>query len=67
MIKIVYFILSSKGPDGKYCAEEKNILCRIHPETGLAIIFNHNRLHEGEKLGYVILCFYFICMLCHVI
>ncbi|XP_059168657.1 uncharacterized protein LOC131950487 [Physella acuta] len=40
-----------KGPDGKYCAEEKNILCKVKPETGLAIIFNHNRLHEGEKLG----------------
>jgi len=40
-----------KGPDGKYCAEEKNILCRVRPESGLAIIFNHNRLHEGEKLG----------------
>ncbi|XP_005090674.1 uncharacterized protein LOC101858459 isoform X1 [Aplysia californica] len=40
-----------KGPDGKYCAEEKNVLCRIHPKSGLAIIFNHNRLHEGEKLG----------------
>ncbi|CAL1547802.1 unnamed protein product [Lymnaea stagnalis] len=39
-----------KGPDGKYCAEEKNILCRVQPESGLAIIFNHNRLHEGEKL-----------------
>ncbi|XP_055880160.1 uncharacterized protein LOC106078906 [Biomphalaria glabrata] len=40
-----------KGSDGKYCAEEKNILCRIQPEEGQAIIFNHNRLHEGEKLN----------------
>ncbi|RUS87648.1 hypothetical protein EGW08_004571 [Elysia chlorotica] len=38
------------GPDGKYCAEEKNILYRVHPETGLAIIFNHNRLHEGQRI-----------------
>ncbi|ESO93516.1 hypothetical protein LOTGIDRAFT_161618 [Lottia gigantea] len=37
--------------DGKYCAEEKNILHQIKPDTGLGIIFNHHRLHEGEKLG----------------
>lgn len=36
---------------GKYCAEEKNILCKIQPEAGMAIIFNHHRLHEGQKLG----------------
>ncbi|KAK7471519.1 hypothetical protein BaRGS_00035858 [Batillaria attramentaria] len=36
--------------EGKYCAEEKNILCRLQPEPGLAIIFNHHRLHEGQKL-----------------
>ncbi|KAH3845835.1 uncharacterized protein LOC127873132 isoform X1 [Dreissena polymorpha] len=35
---------------GKYCAEETNILCSIKPEAGLAIIFNHFRLHEGEQL-----------------
>ncbi|GFO27456.1 2OGFe(ii) oxygenase family oxidoreductase [Plakobranchus ocellatus] len=38
------------GPDGKYCAEEKNILYHVQPETGMAIIFNHNRLHEGQRL-----------------
>jgi len=36
--------------EGKYCAEEKNILCRIKPESGLAIIFNHHKLHEGGAL-----------------
>ncbi|OWF40651.1 uncharacterized protein LOC110463519 [Mizuhopecten yessoensis] len=36
---------------GKYCAEDKNILCRIQPEAGMAIIFNHHRLHEGQTLG----------------
>ncbi|KAH9499617.1 hypothetical protein Btru_074278 [Bulinus truncatus] len=41
-----------KGPDGRYCAEEKNIFCRIQPEVGQAIIFNHNRLHEGEQLQH---------------
>ncbi|XP_070180405.1 uncharacterized protein, partial [Littorina saxatilis] len=37
--------------DGKYCAEEKNIVCGIKPEAGMAIVFNHQRLHEGQKLG----------------
>lgn len=35
---------------GKYCAEDKNIICSVQPETGLAIIFNHHRLHEGAQL-----------------
>ncbi|KAK3596503.1 hypothetical protein CHS0354_007410 [Potamilus streckersoni] len=35
---------------GRYCAEEKNILHSIKPETGLAIIFNHHRLHEGQAV-----------------
>ncbi|KAL4237219.1 hypothetical protein ACF0H5_001937 [Mactra antiquata] len=35
---------------GVYCAEEKNILCSVKPETGLSIIFNHHRLHEGAQL-----------------
>lgn len=35
---------------GKYCAEEKNILHSIQPESGLAILFNHHRLHEGAQL-----------------
>ncbi|XP_025104721.1 uncharacterized protein LOC112570498 [Pomacea canaliculata] len=39
-----------KNEDGKYCAEEKNIICSIQPEAGLAIIFNHHRLHEGQQL-----------------
>ncbi|KAL8566114.1 hypothetical protein ACOMHN_051840 [Nucella lapillus] len=40
-----------KDVDGKYCAEEENILCHIQPEPGLAIVFNHQRLHEGQKLS----------------
>ncbi|KAK6181570.1 hypothetical protein SNE40_009397 [Patella caerulea] len=40
-----------KGEDGKYCAEDKNIIYRIHPKSGLGIIFNHHRLHEGQRLG----------------
>ncbi|XP_060571032.1 uncharacterized protein LOC132729314 [Ruditapes philippinarum] len=35
---------------GKYCAEEKNILCSVQPEAGLGILFNHHRLHEGAQL-----------------
>ncbi|XP_041354681.1 uncharacterized protein LOC121372442 [Gigantopelta aegis] len=40
-----------KDADGKFCAEEKNILYRIQPETGMGILFNHQRLHEGQKLS----------------
>jgi len=40
-----------KDENGKYCAEEENILCGIKPESGMAIVFNHQRLHEGQKLG----------------
>ncbi|XP_067681338.1 uncharacterized protein [Haliotis asinina] len=40
-----------KDENGKFCAEEKNVLYRIQPEPGMAIVFNHHRLHEGEKLG----------------
>lgn len=43
-----------KNDDGKYCAEEKNIICSIQPEAGLAIIFNHHRLHEGQQLKWVV-------------
>lgn len=35
---------------GKYCAEQKNILHSMQPQTGLAIVFNHFRLHEGAQL-----------------
>lgn len=36
--------------EGRYCAEEKNIIYRVKPEAGRAIIFNHHRLHEGAAL-----------------
>jgi len=40
-----------KDPEtGRYTAEEKNILLRIKPEPGMAIIFNHAILHEGEQV-----------------
>jgi hypothetical protein len=39
-----------KDVQGRYVAEEKNILYRIQPDPGLAIIFNHHRLHEGSTL-----------------
>ncbi|XP_048737946.2 uncharacterized protein LOC125652647 [Ostrea edulis] len=39
-----------KDENGKYCAEKENILCKIQPETGMAILFNHQRLHEGGQL-----------------
>ncbi|XP_074644083.1 uncharacterized protein LOC141900911 [Tubulanus polymorphus] len=35
---------------GKYCGNERNVLIRIKPETGMATVFNHHRLHEGEQL-----------------
>lgn len=33
-----------------YCAEESNILMRIVPKTGMAIVFRHHLLHEGQQL-----------------
>lgn len=39
-----------KDENGKYCAEKENIICKIKPEAGMAILFNHQRLHEGEQL-----------------
>jgi hypothetical protein len=38
------------GNNGKYYADEKNILLKIVPHTGLALIFNHHMLHEGQAL-----------------
>ena len=45
-------ILFQDKSTGKYCAEEKNIMCSIQPEAGLTILFNHHRLHEGAQLKY---------------
>jgi len=36
--------------EGRIVAEGKNILNKIVPETGLALVFNHYLLHEGEPL-----------------
>ena len=33
--------------EGKYCADPANVLYRIRPEIGMAILFNHHRLHEA--------------------
>jgi len=35
---------------GLFCAEEENIVGCVVPETGMAIVFNHYMLHEGEAL-----------------
>lgn len=40
-----------KNPStGIYCAEESNILLKIAPKTGMALVFNHHILHEGHQL-----------------
>lgn len=39
-----------KNEEGKYCAQEENILNRIRPHPGMAIAFNHHRLHEGQQV-----------------
>jgi len=36
--------------EGRFCAEEKNIVFRVVPTSGMALIFNHMMLHEGEEL-----------------
>lgn len=43
------------GPDGeqlrpRLSAHPSNIVCRVHPERGALLVFNHYRLHEGEPL-----------------
>jgi hypothetical protein len=35
---------------GKYRAQEENVLLRIPPVAGMAIVFNHQILHEGGAL-----------------
>jgi hypothetical protein len=35
---------------GIFQAEERNILLRIQPVAGMAIVFNHQLLHEGQQL-----------------
>jgi hypothetical protein len=35
---------------GIHEAEKEKILCKIKPEAGMALIFNHHILHEGEAL-----------------
>jgi len=38
------------GENGCFCAEEQHILHRVVPVSGMALVFNHNILHEGEAL-----------------
>jgi hypothetical protein len=44
--------------EGRYSAEEKKVMEKVKPETGMAIIFNHKILHEGatvkEGLKYIL-------------
>ena len=35
---------------GRFCAEAKNVLLSIKPEAGMAVVFNHRLMHEGEAL-----------------
>jgi hypothetical protein len=32
------------------CTQEENILHRLKPEPGMALVFNHMILHEGERV-----------------
>ena len=36
--------------EGRLCADTKNVLLSIQPEAGMAVIFNHRLMHEGEAL-----------------
>jgi len=38
------------GTNGKFYADQENITLRIVPEIGLALLFNHHMLHEGQAL-----------------
>jgi len=41
----------SKDPvTGKFRADPKHILYKLKADTGMAIIFNHNILHEGDEV-----------------
>ena len=39
-----------KDQTGIFKAQQENILCKIKPEGGMALIFNHHILHEGGAL-----------------
>lgn len=39
-----------KNEEGKFVAEDKNILYRLKPKKGMALVFNHGLLHEGGVL-----------------
>ena len=40
-----------------FCAEDDNVITRIAPRPGMALIFNHHILHEGQQLeSYAPLC-----------
>jgi hypothetical protein len=38
------------GERGGRGAQEENILHRLKPEPGMALVFNHMILHEGERV-----------------
>ena len=56
----IHFMFYFQDESGKYCAEAKNILHKVEPSEGMAILFNHHRLHEGAALGQVKLICAFI-------
>jgi len=39
-----------KDESGIFCAQAENILHKIKPEPGMALVFNHMILHEGERV-----------------
>jgi hypothetical protein len=39
-----------KDETGIFRAQEENILFRVKPEPGMALVFNHMILHEGERV-----------------
>lgn len=49
-ILIKMYMFCFQDENGKYCAEKDNILLKISPQPGMAILFNHHRLHEGQQV-----------------
>jgi hypothetical protein len=49
-IKMYSITFCFQDENGKYCAEKDNILLKISPQPGMAILFNHHRLHEGQQV-----------------
>lgn len=41
----------NEDSEGRLTSEAKNVLKTIQPEAGMAVIFNHRLMHEGEPLA----------------